>query len=746
MMIRLPLPPRLSMLIAVLASVVLTLAGTMAAHANNTAKTRSFTLTFKQLGITTPLTLRGAEGIAGIPFNIRADEVVVAARLRIAYHYSPALLPETSHLVLMLNDEVISSLLLPKAQGSTQQVREFAIDPRIVTEFNRLNVKLIGHYTDQCEDPMHSSLWATVSNQSTLDITVAQINQVNDLALLPRPIFDRSDGRRLVLPFVFGTSPAPSTLEASGTLASWFGALAGYRGAQFPAHLNQLPDSGHAVLFATAQETPAGIVLPIITGPTLSIIDHPKDASSKVLLVMGRDGNELKQAAQALALSNRAMSGATALITELPPARPRLAHDAPNWIATDRPVPLGDLTAKPEMTVNGYSPDLVRVNLRLPPDLFTWRSNGVPLDLKYRYTPRPVPDKSTLNIGVNALFIESIKLPASVPPRTFAWMERFWPSARSSEQTRIKIPANALSPNSQLQFHYQYEYLKQGACHDTIIENVSGTIDGDSSIDLSGLPHFLAMPDLAVFANSGFPFTRMADLSQSAVILPAVPQAVHVSTYLGLMGRMGESTGYPATGVLVALPSQLPALVDKDLLVIGSERNQPLFAAWRSSLPFSSDGKDQRYALSGMYDSAINWWHEITGQRQTVSSARLTLRQDLPGALLMGFESPLKNGRSVVALQANNEQEYASLLDALLEPTLVRKIQGSVVALRNGQVLMLDERQSYDVGSLPPVLYLQWWLSFHPWLLALLAGISASLIGIFSFFMLRRRAAQRLDN
>lgn len=749
MMIRLPLLQRL---LTVIASVALVLCSTLSAHAANAAKpaspakTRSLTMTFKELGITTPMTLRGVEGIVGVPFNIRADEVVVAARLRLAYSYSPALLPETSHLVLMINNELISSVALPQRQSSTQQVREFVIDPRLVTEFNRLNIKLIGHYTDQCEDPMHSSLWANISNQSTLDITVAQITQANDLALLPRPIFDRRDINRLVLPFVFGANPAPSTLEAAGTIASWFGSLARFRGAQFRANLNQLPDSGHAVLFATAQEVPVGIVLPIITGPTLSIINHPKDARSKLLLVLGRDGNELKQAAQALALSNRAMSGATVLVTELPAASPRLAHDAPNWIATNRPVALGDLTPSADMTVNGYSPDLVRVNLRLPPDLFTWRSEGVPLDLNYRYTPRPVPDKSTLNIGINESFIESIKLPASVPPRRFLWMERLWPSTRSHEQQRVTIPAAMLSPNSQLQFHYQYEYVTQGKCQNTIIQNVNGTIDGDSSIDLSGLPHFIAMPNLAVFANSGFPFTRMADLSQTAVVLPEAPQASHVSTYLGLMGRMGESTGYPATGVMLALPSQVQTLTDKDLLVIGSERDQPLFSLWRSYLPYSADGKNQRYALANMTDSTVNWWRELTGQRQALPSARLGLSQALPGALLMGFESPLANGRSVVALQANNEQEYASVLDALLESTLARKIQGSVVALRNGEVLTLDERKSYHVGSLPPVMYLHWWLSFHPWLLALLAGISAGLIGIFVFFTLRRRATQRLGD
>ena len=31
--------------------------------------------------------------------------------------------------------------------------------------------------------------------------------------------------------------------------------------------------------------------------------------------------------------------------------------------------------------------------MQLAPDLFTWRSRGIPLDLQYRYTPRVRPDQ-----------------------------------------------------------------------------------------------------------------------------------------------------------------------------------------------------------------------------------------------------------------------------------------------------------------------------------------------------------------
>ncbi len=200
-----------------------------------------------------------------------------------------------------------------------------------------------------------------------------------------------------------------------------------------------------------------------------------------------------------------------------------------------------------DLNVSGYNPDLVRVNFRLPPDLFGWRSKGIPIDLKYRYTPRPVVDKSTLNINVNQQFLRAYALRSvkNSDGRASQLLARVLPDGSVPVDERIELPLFMLPAQSQLQFHFYYDYLKQGACKDVLIDNVKGAIDPDSTIDVSGLPHFIALPDLAVFGNSGFPFTRLADLAETAVILPDKPGAEDYSAYLTLMGRMGESTGYP---------------------------------------------------------------------------------------------------------------------------------------------------------------------------------------------------------
>ena len=81
------------------------------------------------------------------------------------------------------------------------------------------------------------------------------------------------------------------------------------------------------------------------------------------------------------------------------------------------------------------------------------------------------------------------------------------------------------------------------------------------------------MPSLRAFANAGFPFTRMADLSETVVVLPSELNAREIETYLQLLGFIGASSGYPAVGVEVVndwVPAQLE---DKDILAISAHRD-----------------------------------------------------------------------------------------------------------------------------------------------------------------------------
>jgi cellulose synthase operon protein B len=707
---------------------------------------RKYGFTFKQLGAAEPFQLRGVDPIYSLPFSIPADEVVTALKVKLDFTYSPSLITNLSHLKIMLNGEVAATVQLPKEQSGTSMIREVSIDPRLVTDFNKLSLQFIGHYTLDCEDPFHSSLWLNVSNLSSVEFTVTPLSVINDLALLPAPFFDRRDSRRLELPFVFGAAPSASTLEAAGIVSSWFGSLASYRGAWFPANLNTLP-ADDVVVMATNDDKPAGLTLPAINGPTLSIASHPADVRYKILYVLGRDAAELRTAAMALGLGRSGLSGPTVTNAKIDDLKKRVPYDAPAWVPTDRPVKFGELASDEDLNVASLYPDLIRVNLRLPPDLFGWRSDGIPVDLSYRYTPRPRADKSNLNILVNKNFVNSYPLlPYPGAGAGDATLRKFvaslLPNKLLPSRDELFLPVAQIPARSQLQFHFSFDYPKEGSCKDVKLDNVRAAIDPDSTIDISHFPHYIKMPNLSAFANAGFPFTRMADLSETAIILPDTLSVADIGTYLTVMGRMGESTGLASYGVTVAKAADINKHADKDIMLLGSTTNQPLLSQWAKHMPFSAAGEIKTFSLSDYMLRLIPWYQRQNSDNSPV--AKLTAVTLTKEAVLFGFESPLKNGRSVVAMVSDRTTGLADVLSALMDVDVVSKIHGSLAVVRSKDVDSLEVGNSYYLGSLPLGTAIRWFFANNPWLMAVFLLLGAIIAGGVAYTLLRFRATKRL--
>jgi hypothetical protein len=715
-----------------------------------TAASSTVTYSLQQLGAQYALNLRGVDGSNTLPVGVRDDQVVTGARLNLRYAYSPALLPDLSHINVLVNDQVAASIDVPKNTSGTSLQRTITLPPYLFTANSKLRLQLIGHYTNQCEDPLHSSLWANISNESTLSIDTQPLAQASDLARLPRPFFDEHDIRRLTLPFVFAGNPDTASLEAAGAVSSWFGAFANYRSAEFPVSISTVPAKGNAVVIVegTAQASLAGAPL---QGPTLAVVANPNDPNGKLLLVMGRNDKELKQAADALVTGSQTLSGSSALITHFADLAPRQPYDAPRWLRTDRPVSLGELVDTRQLQVSGYSPDLIRINTRVPPDLFGWHAPNVPIDLHYRYTPQPYMVNSSLLFSVSDQFMKSMPLLALERLEGGSKLRAdVLPDSSLPREAKLEVPLEALlQPNTQLQFRYMYDYIKQGECRDIIIDNVRGAIDPESTIDLSQYPHYLAMPNLASFAQAGFPFTRMADLSGTDVVLGANAGAPEYSAYLAVMGRMGDSTGYAARGVTVLRGQRIDAMPsDKDLLVIASGADQAWLKDWAQSMPAAYSHSAQ-FAVSDLPGRVLGWFH--ANPRLDAEPSRLSLAWTGPGvsAVLAGFESPKEAGRSVVMLASNQPDGLKDAVAALLDvPNFGKQpIQGSLVSIRGKEVDSLVSEHTYYVGHLGIWRGLDWWLASFGlslgWMLKALGIIALVLIAVGLFSFLRRRQARR---
>ena len=136
---------------------------------------RTLKLSFKDMGQAGLMTLRGVESEGSVGMGVRRDEVVESARLRLVFTFSPALLPALSHLKVLFNEELLQTLVLDKDKLGRAQTVELNIDPRYFTDYNRLRFQFIGHYTMECELPTHTSLWASISNESSLDLSLRKV-------------------------------------------------------------------------------------------------------------------------------------------------------------------------------------------------------------------------------------------------------------------------------------------------------------------------------------------------------------------------------------------------------------------------------------------------------------------------------------------------------------------------------------------------------------------------------------------
>ncbi|KWH36069.1 cellulose biosynthesis cyclic di-GMP-binding regulatory protein BcsB [Burkholderia stagnalis] len=701
----------------------------------------SVRLPFATLGAFDPLRLRGADDARTIHAGVRLDRVVTGARLRLTYAYSPSLVFPMSHLKVSVNGEVVATVPFDVPRAGKMVTQDIPIDPRYFSDFNQIGLRLIAHYTlDHCEDPMNSALWADVSPTSELILDESPVRLPNDLALLPAPFFDRRDNGLLRLPFVLPASPDTATLRSAGVLASWFGALADYRHARFPVS-SALPANDNAVLIGPVTALPPGLALPSVTGPTLAVADNPAAPERKVLVVTGRSAAEVDDAVAALVLGRAALSGPSATVARVDLGAPRKPYDAPRWLPVDRPIAFRELVGDPrELEVRGTSPDAIRLNLRVPADLHSWNGSGVPITLRYRYTAPTVQDNSTLAVEINDQLVKSYRLGPSHAEDARGRMQLPLLSVPEGRVTSdVDIPAFRVGSGNQLQFRFTLDSQKTGLCSSTATEPQRAAIDPDSTIDFSHFVHYAQLPNLAYFANSGFPFTRFADLSQTAVVVAGRPSPQELEAYLTMLGHMGQWTGFPALRVQVVRPGEVAALAgNKDLLVIDGAPSLPLLGHWRDALPLSF-GEQGGAGGTRVAFTVKERWRNGIGMAE--GSARIEQTGSL--AALLGFELPGSRGRSVVALTATDPARLGSVLDVFENAGLVSQLQGDLALVRPGSVDSMRVGDPYVVGFVPWYARLWTVAARHPVVLGAVGVVAGLLLALGAFSVLQRIAARR---
>ena len=269
-------------------------------------------------------------------------------------------------------------------------------------------------------------------------------------------------------------------------------------------------------------------------------------------------------------------------------------------------------------------------------------------------------------------------------------------------------------------------------------------VDPDSTVDISRAYRFAQLPNLAYFVSSGFPFTRMADLSDTAVVLPANPNAGEISGYLNLMGRIGSLTGYPVLRLAVVHPDELQSVKDRNILLIGTIDRLGAAADLLKNTAYQVNGNKLDIKLTGSLDSIRRLFGDPQRTDRDAAATALTASASEGGAVLVGGESPLRSGRSVVALLGGTGADVIpNLVTALRDPDQVPLVRGDLALLTGGRFTSYRVGPEYTSGSLPIWIYPSWLLRDSPLSIVVVMVVGSALLGLFYYFGLRRRAAMR---
>lgn len=690
-----------------------------------------------------PIHLKGTRPDSYIDFGVRSDELVSMARLDLEFTPSPSLLPIESQLKVFLNDELMGVVAIKKEDLGVKTLASLPIDPRFIKDFNQVRMEFIGHYRDICENPTNSTLWLDVSQNSNLSMQVQPLVLKNDLSRFPVPFFDARDPEALTLPIVFSQSASTKQQNAAAILASWFGSKAQWRDQNYPVFMDTLPKQ-HSIVFMTNEHRPRFLAdYPVVKGPMIEMISHPDDPSIKLLLIQGRNDDDLIQAVKGISQGELLLRGAAVSVENVETLAPRVPYDAPNWVKTDKPVSFAELvTYKGQLQSSGLNPKPINLELNLPPDLFTFRNSGIEMQLNYRYTAPNIEDGSKMMVNLNNELIQSQSL---VPNKKESSLLARLPFTQSlfDPDSQLAVPALKLGQRNQLQFSFNYANPIPGGTVDQCITyqpvNNTVVIDENSTIDFSGYRHYMAMPSLQAFSKSGFPFSRMADLSETVVLMPENASAEHITTLLNTMGMIGAQTGFPAINVTLTNALNEAKDANADLLFIGemsnaltdNENNQELLLEKTKSwikMPMRPAYLDSK-ALSAA-DSAV--------------SSKTTVNSQGNIAAIVEFQSPYNDQRSVVALLADSSKGFSLLNSAITDSGKRNFMSGSVSVIRDSGI------NSVQVGDIYYVGYLPWWekvwsiFASHPILLTLLTVAIVVIFGLLLWRLMKSISRRRL--
>ena len=703
-------------------------------------------ISISQMGFPQGIALSGGQFQGGAAFTLPVDQVITTARLSLNLKISPAMATRNASMQLMLNGQPLGTVPLTAADSDTASY-QLDIPSALLVSSNSLSFKVNDGDAMQCQRDLTDKYRVTIMPDSHFELEGQQLDIGSDLSHFPRPFFDSMQMTPAAIAMAFPATLSPDGISAGALISSWMGIQADYRGVSFAAYHDRLPEK-NGILIGHPGDQIGGLTLPQTTQPLLKIIDNPANPVYKLLLVVGKDESELRAAAWRLTRGNFAQQTPSVDVTAqtIPVSKP---YDAPRWIPTDRPVKLSELIRKDQsLTTTGLWHDALRVAFRAAPDLFLWDGETIPLHIGYRFPTETWidEDRSWLSMTLNDTFLHNL------PVNKQGALETLWHKlGGDARQEKFDMPLEPymIYGDNQLSLYFNIQPKASAPCSVLLNNNIKSRIEEDSWIDLSNTRHFALLPNLSYFVGASFPFTRLADYSETVLMLPAQPTETQIATLLDMAARSGNATG-TALGhnrVLLGIPTAGAGpelLKDRDVLAVSGLNQHDFNRAILNDSPFVLHDSTLGVRELTTWQRIKRWVVGDWGSDGLEADRYFSSNEAWRG--FVSFPSPWNDARLVVLALGSNDEQLSRLHGDLTSARINAGIRGDAAVITNENgVRSFRVGEQSPRGEMPAQMMVIWYANQHSAMLAILGLVFGCIGGLALFAWLRNRAKKRLD-
>lgn len=719
-------------------------------------KIESLKIPLNQLmSIDEPLKLRNSVGIYDIFLPISARIEPKAIKLHLEFTNSISLLKERSSLSILINNKSIAQFILNPNNPET--IADVIIPQNFLKPgYNRLTFRAQQHYTLKCEDPAAPELWTEIDTVNSYIVIETALKPLPPKLANIKDIFDPKFVRKKPIYIMLGgkdeTYKQLSLLAAQGV-----GLRLGYSQPTFevvmPSTMEEQNVKTQQFIFSNLQQkdlqgsdtiyiaTRADLVnfvkkdvLDLITGPFIGLYPLDITKTDYILLISGTTLEEVKKAVTAFTFINFPFPDTQYMIVkeqELPKVELPLSK---NIVMPNGRYRFADFNLKTK-TIKGNAPEILHLELFIPPWIFALERDVVKLDLHLAYSAGMRKD-STLNVLLNGKFERSI------------WLNE--EAGAIYQHYVVTIPLNSFRPGpNRLSFAANMIPMITGECQIINSDGLILTLFDDSVVSMPNVPTFIELPNLSLLATTGFPYNFKGDGSELAIFIPPNDNKALASA-CSVLSKLAQLNGYPM--YLFSTISTLDKTLDKEILIFSTlndsisqiTKNAPIVLNSKelAKMPYpvgkNIDLKEESY--QNLFKIAYNAIRDVFIPQEIVHSDMITFITQNSGLgdtlIIMQFESPFISKRSVTLFIAANSDNLLNGVTKLMEPSIWHRLDKAACVLNmysideNDKLACQDTNKRFSIGQ--KTYSFSFYFSRYPWIWL---GIALFLIFVISFLL-----------